>query len=103
MLLVEAGYDHEVALSCAQKAYRRFASEVDLKLASSEAFRLAAEALESKKNIKDEKASSQAQRKLKTLSLSGDLREIIKKAGKGTPPYEALKASGIIKPATEFL
>jgi len=103
MLLVQAGYEAEVALKCAQKAYLRFASEVDLKLASSEAFRLAAEDFDPKKNTKESHAPHPSPRKEKVSSFSGDLREIIKKAAKGIPPYEALKAAGVIRPATEFL
>lgn len=103
MLLIQAGYEVEVALKCAQKACLRFASEVDLKLASSEAFRLAAEYFDPKKNPNESQAPHPSPRRERIISFSGDLREIIKKAGKGIPPYEALKAAGVIRPATEFL
>jgi hypothetical protein len=103
--LVQCGYNPEIARDCAKAAYDRFAAETDLKLAGAEAFRLAREADDGKTlevQAKQEKRSG-SRKRAAVAPISGDLREIIRLAPKGTPPYEALKASGVIKHATEFL
>ena len=103
-LIVQAGYAPEIAVRSAQSACRRFAAETDMRLAGSEAFRLAAEETALKKANVEEAASSQEKKKrLKVVSLSGDLREIVAKAAKETSPYDALKAAGVIKSVEEFL
>ena len=100
-LLVNAGYEKDTAVRCARAARDRFAMESDVKLASAEAFRLAAEEELSRK----EKAIRPAipKKKEKVISLSDDLREIITNKPKGMAPYEALMAAGLIKPADEFM
>jgi len=103
-LLVQAGHPLARALYCAQAACRRFAKETDLVLASSEAFRLAAEASVAAQTPPDEPPPvPTAKKPAKVVTFSGDLRDIIKKAGSKTPPYEALKEAGVIKPGTEFM
>ncbi|PKN50218.1 MAG: ATP-binding protein [Deltaproteobacteria bacterium HGW-Deltaproteobacteria-16] len=103
-LIVQAGYAPEIAVRSAQSACRRFAAETDLRFAGSEAFRLAAEetALE-KANVEETASPQEKKKRLKVVSLSGDLREIVAKAAKETSPYDALKAAGVIKSAEEFL
>jgi hypothetical protein len=104
VLIVQAGYDPEIAVRSAQSACRRFAAETDLRLAGSEAFRLAAEETALKKANVEEAANPQEKKKrLKVISLSGDLREIVAKAAKEISPYDALKAAGVVKSAEEFL
>ncbi len=103
--LVEAGYDPKIAMSCSVKALNRHATETDLKLAVKDAFMFAdnlnqADVIE-EKGISPSKASMNKNKK--RVSLSGDLREIINKASKGSSPYDALKEAGIIKSADEFL
>jgi len=102
-LLEQVGYSEEVAYRSARQACGRFGAEVDLKLATSDAFRIAGEEV-AEKNI-EEIASvlPPKPKRAKVVSLSGDLREIIKKAGKKTSPYDALRAAGVIKHADEFL
>lgn len=102
MLLVQAGYNPETALESARMACNRFAAATDMKLASSEAFRLAAEN-EAKKEANKASGPEKPRKIAKIISLSGDLRAIVKAAAKGVSPYQALKEAGSIKPATEFL
>lgn len=100
--LVGAGYSLAVALECAKIAVKRFSGNFDLKLASSEAFRHAAEREVQKQSVQLETRRQQTVKKRKVVSLSGDLREIVSSA-KGKSAYEGLKEAGIIKSPTDFL
>lgn len=102
-LLVKAGYEPETAIRCARMACDRFAGEGDIKLASAEAFRVAAEEAINKKEKSQEVKPPTTKKNSKVISLSGDLREIINKRPKGMTPYAALKAAGVIKPVDEFV
>jgi len=104
-MLVQAGYERALAMHCAQMAVNRFAAEDNLTSARKEALRLASEAEARNDKAKAQnavKAPSTKKVKAGTASLSGDLREIIKKAPKNMPPYEALLQAGVIKSADEL-
>ncbi|GFO67771.1 hypothetical protein GMLC_13500 [Geomonas limicola] len=102
--LVQAGFDGDIARIAARKACDRFAAQTDMKRASVEAFRLAQEADDLKKEarIAQEMKKPAGRKKAPVVSLSGDLREIVKHAEKATTPYEALKNAGVIKSPYEF-
>lgn len=104
-LLVGAGYSVSMAQQWAHQAVQRFDKDSNLKLATSEAFRLAAEhEMNASNTAPSQQQFPKATKAAKVLSLSGDLREITKSAlKKKTSVYEALNAAGVIKPATEFL
>lgn len=105
--LVEAGFSPRIARECAVRALDRHGSARDLKPAMQEAFLLATNKIGANKDDHPgAKAPYETGRKRKspTVSLAGDLREIVAKGKKnGIPAYEALKEAGIIKPADEFL
>ena len=105
VLLVGADYPVSLAQQWAHQAVQRFAKASDLKLATSEAFRLAAEYETQEDNpAPSPPQATKAAKPAKVVSISGDIREIARTAlKKKTPVYEALKAAGVIKPATEFL
>ncbi len=103
MLLVQAGYERDVAHRCAEIACKRFATDTDIKTATAEAFRLAMEELAAKQQEQEKPQADPPPKRAKVISLSGDLREIIKKARKDTPAYEAIKEAGVIKDPMEFL
>lgn len=102
-LLVQAGYSPSIAVKSSRAACLRFAADTDLRLASSEAFRLAAEEAAAERTAEKEVVPKKEKKtRPRAVSLSGDLREIVAKAAKETPPYEALKEAGVIRSALEF-
>ncbi|WP_224984216.1 ATP-binding protein [Geomonas agri] len=102
-LLVQAGYSQLLAVKCAGEAVARFVEEGNIKLATAEAFRIAAEhEADQKIEVTGAKPSGVRPQK-KVVSISGDLREIFNKRPKAMEPYEAFKQAGVIKPADEFL
>ena len=104
-LLVGAGYPISVSQQSAHQAVKRYATATDLKLATSEAFRLAAEQeIQARELAPPPQQIPKITKPAKRLSMSGDLREIAKPAlEKKITAYEELKAAGVIKPAGEFL
>ncbi|MRR54262.1 MAG: ATP-binding protein [Deltaproteobacteria bacterium] len=113
-LLLSAGHAREIAINCARQAIDRFARETDIKKATAEAFRLAAESSEPEpvNHLQKEPqtrsiaatVSKTASKKVKTSPANGDLRRICAEAKrKGQPIYETLRGAGHIKPATEFM
>ncbi|NJD92196.1 MAG: ATP-binding protein [Geobacter sp.] len=103
-LLAKAGHPVPLSMRWAQQAVERFAAEADLKLATSEAFRLAAEHELQTREPAPPVPTLPKTKTAKVISLSGDLREIAKPAlKKKSSVYVELKAAGVIKPATEFL
>ncbi|WP_224958694.1 ATP-binding protein [Geomonas subterranea] len=102
-LLVQAGYSQILAVKSAGEAVARFAQESDIKLATSEAFRIAAEQEADQKIDVTARKPAGPRPQAKVVSISGDLREIFKKRPKTMEPYEAFKQAGVIKPADEFL
>jgi len=103
-LLVGAGFSFAVALKCANEAVQRFASSADLKLASSEAFRLAAEFdTQNEQPSESNNVPKTAKKTAKAISLSGDLRQILAVAKKTKKPaYDVFKEAGVIRSALEF-
>jgi len=101
-LLMGAGYSIPVAQHCAQQAVNRFAAASNLRLATSEAFRLAAE--NEMQTSSEQQEITPKKKAAKVLTLSGDLREIAKPAlvSKRTA-YDELNKAGIIKSVSEFL
>lgn len=102
-LLVRAGYSDAVAVKCASFAIARFSQETNIKLATAEAFRIAAEEEKDQESIATVEKPVGRRPPSKVISISGDLREIVKNKPKSTDNYEALKQAGIIKAADEFL
>lgn len=102
-LLVAAGYKQPMAVKCARDAVGRFAQESNIKLATAEAFRIAAEQEADQKNEVTSGKASGTRPQRKVVSISGDLREIFKNRPKKMEPYEAFKQAGVIKPADEFV
>lgn len=102
-MLVCAGHSVKLARDWAHQAVQRFAAAPDIKLATSEAFRLAAESLA--EEVQQPLPVQRVKRTpAKVIPLSGDLREIAKPAlKKKLSVYDALKEAGVIKSATEFL
>lgn len=103
--LIGAGHTVSLARQCARQAVERFAAATDLKLATSEAFRLASEhELQTREMASQPSGCSKENKTAKVISLSGDLRGITKPAlKKKKAVYDDLKAAGVIKPAGEFL
>lgn len=102
-MLICAGHSAKQAQDWAHQAVQRFATDSDIKSATSEAFRLAAESL-----IEEAPKPSTVQwikrNAAKVIPLSGDLREIAKPAlKKKLSVYDALKDAGVIRLATEFI
>ncbi len=104
-LLIGAGHTVSLSKQWACQAVERFAAATDLKLATSEAFRLAAEHEMQAREVSSPSATSlKDSSRAKVISLSGDLRGIAKPAlKKKEPVYDQLKAAGVIKPVVEFL
>lgn len=104
-LLIGAGHTVSLSKQWACQAVERFAADTDLKLATSEAFRLAAEHELQAREVKTQPVSRMKEVKpRKVISLSGDLRGIAKPAlKKKEAVYDELKAAGVIKSAGEFL
>lgn len=103
-MLIAAGHPVHIAQEWARQAVLRHAASSDLRAATSEAFRIASEHLLQEQAAAHSNSNDKPAKKPKVISLSGDLREIVKLAlKKKDPAYEALKAAGVIKPATEFL
>lgn len=104
-LLVGAGHPIPMAQQWAHQAVERFAAATDSKLATSEAFRLAAEHELQARDPGAPPAEIQKKDKpAKVIFLSGDLRQIAQVAlKKKKAVYDELKAAGVIKPANEFL
>lgn len=101
-LLIAAGHPVKQAQEWAYQAVQRFSATSDIKEASSEAFRLATESLIQEKNITT--ASKSKIKAAKVVSLSGDLREVVKPAlKKKEAAYDVLESGGVIRSATEFL
>lgn len=101
-LLVSAGYPIQVSQQSAHQAVKRHATATDLKLVTSEAFRLAAD--QEIQACELVPSPQQVPKNIKRVSMSGDLREIAKPAlKKKISAYEELKAAGVIKPVSEFL
>jgi energy-coupling factor transporter ATP-binding protein EcfA2 len=109
--LVSAGHPREIAIISAETAVKRFARDTDRKRAFAEAFRLAAQDDESSLTTVDEPQQTKSQltkeskkKPADIVSLSGDLREIYKKAkAEKKPVYDELKSAGYIKDAVELL
>jgi len=101
-MLVQAGYEPQIAKECAQKALSLHGSDSDFKKAIPEAFRLALTVEESSivvtKKTKDDK-----KKKDKTVPLASDLRELCTGRDKKVNAYEALDKAGYIKSAAEFV
>jgi hypothetical protein len=104
-LLVGAGHPVSLSQQWARQAVQRFAAEADLKLASSEAFRLAAEHEMHASDLSPSLPQpSEPKKRTKVVFMSGDLREHFKSAQKSKQlVYDELKAPGVIKKANEFL
>ncbi|MDR3579210.1 MAG: ATP-binding protein [Oryzomonas sp.] len=104
-MLIAAGHPVSLAQEWARQAVQRHANSTDLRTATSEAFRIAAEhLLQEQGAVQQPNPMIKTTKKPKPVPLSGDLREIVKVAlKKKEPAYDALKAADVIKPATEFL
>lgn len=103
-MLIAAGHPVSLALEWARQAVQRHANSNDLRAATSEAFRIASEHLLQEQTPQPSKSRDKFAKRPKAMPLSGDLREIVKQGQKRKESvYEALKAAGVIKPATEFL
>lgn len=102
-MLISAGHPVTLAQELACQAIQRFSTAADLKKAASEAFRLATEYLLDEKHSEAVASKPKSRKPAKVVSLSGDLREIVKSAlKKKVSAYDALKSAGFIKSATEF-
>lgn len=102
-LLVGAGYPIVVSQQCAHQAVQRFSSASNMKLASSEAFRLASESEQQNEKPAPPLSNVTPVKPVKKISLSGDLREIVAKGiKKKKSAYDALREEGLIKSALEF-
>jgi hypothetical protein len=105
--LVEADISPDIAMACAKKAIDLHGANMGLKDVMKEALALATETSEKTKNSKTDGAEAgkpPAKEKGKVVSLSGDLRKIVKEGHKkGASAHEALKEAGVVKNASEFL
>ena len=100
-LLIGAGYPVDLSQKWAESSVQRHANASDIRLATSDAFRLAAEHI-AKENSQPNQPPKRA-KAAKVISLSGDLRAIAAKAMKEKRSvYELLVEEGVTRPASEF-
>lgn len=90
------------AYECARKALDRHANERDMCKVFQEALSLSMETHSEEGETRDAGNHKDDKKVAKPVSVSGDLREIVRKAKKGTTVYDAFKKAGVIRPLAEI-
>lgn len=97
--LFSAGFGKEIAEEAARRSIERHAHDFEISRAIRDALKMAEELeheQEEKKPKKASKVRSGGKVEKTKLSLSGDMREIVKRSKKDSPPYDALKNAGLV-------
>lgn len=103
--LMDAGFEMEIALTCADQALKRHATEQDLNLVRKEAFRIALQRGDQEEQDQFKKTEKKIRKNKEVISLhSEDLRVVTSAGRKRRLTFvDSLRAAGVIKNPLEFI